>query len=71
MTLRERRLRLGLTQADLAARLGVRRITIVRLEDRGELPLLYDLAMATLEARHVTAPDYPQHRNRPRQRRQE
>lgn len=49
MTLRDRRVALDLSQAELAAELGVTRLTIVRLEKKPELPRLYDLALSALE----------------------
>lgn len=52
-TLRERRQALGLSQEQLAAALGVRRLTIIRLERAAELPRVYDLAMEALEKRHA------------------
>lgn len=70
LTLRARRMALGLTQADLADRLGVTTRTLIRLEQTGELPRLYDLAVRALELERVTAPDYGGFRNRPRQPRQ-
>ena len=68
LSFQARRLALGLTQTELAARLGVARQTIVRLERQAETPRLYDLAMRGLEQLELTAPSYPNHQSQPRRR---
>lgn len=65
----DRRLRLGLTQADLAAALGVTPRTVARLEAMARLPRLYDLALTALESSHLTvSPAYQTPQARPRRR---
>ncbi len=46
--LRRKRVEMGLTQAQLGFRLGCSRAHVCRLEDRAEIPRIYDYAVRYL-----------------------
>lgn len=55
--LRARRARLGVTQADLAAAVGVTGTTVARWErDEASIPVMLDLALAALESGGASLP---------------
>lgn len=56
MSFRDRRLALGLTQAQLAVELDVSVLTIKRLDKAPAIARLYDLAMEALEIRRGRNP---------------
>jgi DNA-binding XRE family transcriptional regulator len=56
MTMRERREALELTQDQLAAELGVTRLTVIRQERRPAIAKLYELALEALETRRGKNP---------------
>lgn len=58
VTMRDRREALGLSQDQLAAELGVTRLTIIRQEKRTACARVYDLALEALETRR-RSPELP------------